>query len=106
MAFIFLIARLVLGYYWLQTASYVDLVAEELGIDVDQTAILCLNAKTRTEGKKGDVQGISWQMLFHDQDQIKKDRELFEATKKLWDVENGSMKPKETTYSFSHVRVQ
>jgi len=94
------------NHYWLQTASYVDLVAEELGIDVDQTAILWLNAKTRTEGKKGDVQGISWQMLFHDQDQIKKDRELFEATKKLWDVENGSMKPKETTYSFSHVRVQ
>jgi hypothetical protein len=91
------------NHYWLQTASYVDLVKEIMDIEVEQTSILWLNAKTKTEGKKGDVQGIGWQMLFHDKDQIIKDKELFDATKKLWEIENGSMKPKETTYSFSHV---
>lgn len=91
------------NHYWLQTASYVDLVKEIMDIEVEQTAILWLNAKTRGEGKKGDVQGKGWQMLFHNKEEIAKDKELFAATKKLWDIENASLKPKETVYSFSHV---
>ena len=91
------------NHYWLQTAAYVDLVSEKMDIEIDQTAIVWLNAKTRTEGKKGDVQGVGWQMLFHDKEHIEKDRELFAATKKLWEIENGSTKPKQTTYSFFHI---
>lgn len=90
------------NHYWLQTASYVDLVKEKMDVDIEQTAILWLNAKTRTEGKKGDVQGLGWQLLVHNKEEIVKDKELFDATKKLWDIENASLKPKETTYSFSH----
>lgn len=91
------------NHYWLQTASYVDLVEAKMGIEIQQTAILWLNAKTRSDGKKGDVQGTGWQMLTHNLQEISHDRELFVATKKLWDVENASLKPKETSYSFSHI---
>lgn len=91
------------NHYWLQTASYTDLVKEIMGVDVEQTAILWLNAKTRGNGVKGAVQGEKWQMLFHNQEEIEHDKKLFAATKLLWDTENASLKPKETTYSFSHI---
>ena len=91
------------NHYWLQTASYVDLVEDKMGIEIEQTAILWLNAKTRSDGKKGDVQGTGWQMLTHNLEEIGHDRDLFVATKMLWTVENASLKPKETSYSFSHI---
>lgn len=82
--------------YWLQLAAYEKL----LGEPVDAVAILWLNAKTRTEGAKGAIQGAGWQMITNND--TSKDWELFQCTHKLWLAENGTMKPRQTTYSLTH----
>jgi hypothetical protein len=85
--------------YWLQLAAYRALLLH-VGVKVDNVAILWLNAKTRTEGKKDDIQGIGWQMI------TKRfsadDYELFMATQKLWQAENKIIKPKNLSYAISH----
>lgn len=85
--------------YWLQLAAYRTLLFEA-GIEVDKVAILWLNAKTRTEGKKGDIQGIGWQMIA--KDDTMNDYQLFKATYELWKAENKTSKPKQLTYQISH----
>ena len=67
---------------------------------IDEVAILWLNAKTRTEGKKGQVQGIGWQLIT--KEDTDKDWELFKATQQLWLAENETAKPKRTTYQLSY----
>jgi hypothetical protein len=86
--------------YWLQLAAYRSLLMYAAGIRVDKVAILWLNAKTRTEGKKDDVQGIGWQML--EREDSSKDLQLFNATHNLWQAENATSKPKSLTYQISH----
>jgi hypothetical protein len=86
--------------YWLQLAAYRSLLMNEHGIRVNKVAILWLNAKTRTEGKKGDIQGIGWQLLTRDDSS--KDLELFNATHNLWAAENTTSKPKSLTYQITH----
>jgi hypothetical protein len=85
--------------YWLQLAAYRALLLH-VGVKVDNVAILWLNAKTRTEGKKDDIQGVGWQMI------TKRfsadDYELFMATQKLWQAENKIIKPKNLSYAISH----
>lgn len=85
--------------YWLQLAAYRTLLFEA-GVEVDKVAILWLNAKTRTEGKKGDIQGIGWQMIT--KDDTMQDYQLFKATHALWLAENKTSKPKQLTYQISH----
>jgi hypothetical protein len=85
--------------YWLQLAAYRALLYIA-GIYVDKVAILWLNAKTRTEGKKGDIQGIGWQMI--SKDNTANELDLFDATHKLWLAENQTSKPKQITYQISH----
>ena len=85
--------------YWLQLAAYRTLLFNR-GYRIDKVAILWLNAKTRTEGKKGDIQGIGWQMIT--KEDTSKDLELFNATYQLWTVENATSKPKQLTYQISH----
>jgi hypothetical protein len=85
--------------YWLQLAAYRALLYSA-GIEVDKVAILWLNAKTRTEGKKGDIQGIGWQMIT--KEDTKDDIALFYATHQLWLAENQTSKPKQLTYQISH----
>jgi hypothetical protein len=85
--------------YWLQLAAYRALLYSA-GIEVDKVAILWLNAKTRTEGKKGDIQGIGWQMIT--KENTKDDIALFYATHQLWLAENQTSKPKQLTYQISH----
>lgn len=85
--------------YWLQLAAY-DQLLKTVGVNVDLIAILWLNAKTRTEGKKDAVQGIGWQMVV--KDDWSKDWELFKATQQLWIAENGTQKPKQLTYQITH----
>jgi hypothetical protein len=85
--------------YWLQLAAYRALLYIA-GIEVDKVAILWLNAKTRTEGKKGDIQGIGWQMIT--KEDTKDDIALFYATHQLWIAENQTSKPKQLTYQISH----
>ena len=86
--------------YWLQLAAYRSLLMNTVGKKVDKVAILWLNAKTRTEGKKGDIQGIGWQMVI--KEDTSKELELFNATYQLWMAENATSKPKQLTYQISH----
>lgn len=86
--------------YWLQLAAYRSLINTELNIDVNKVAILWLNAKTRTDGKKGDIQGVGWQLIT--KDETIKDMRLFNAAKQLWTAENETSKPKQLTYQISH----
>jgi hypothetical protein len=86
--------------YWLQLAAYRFLLMNKAGIRVNKVAILWLNAKTRTEGKKGDVQGIGWQLIT--KDDTDKELQLFNATLNLWAAENTTSKPKSLTYQISH----
>lgn len=88
--------------YWLQLVGYQKL-AEELngGNRFDGRAILWLNAKTKTDGKKDAIQGPGWQMLIDDSDPAEQ-WEIFQATKKLWDAKNGTMKPRQSSYQLSH----
>lgn len=87
--------------YWLQLAAYEKLLTESYGFNpIDEVAILWLNAKTRTEGKKGDIQGPGWQLVRKaDTD---KDWELFQCTHKLWLAENGNQRPKQLSYTIKH----
>lgn len=88
--------------YWLQLAAYWNLYYRATHETVDQVGILWLNAKTRTEGKKGTVQGIGWQLVTKTLNELSKDLELFEITHKLWLAENETAKPRMTTYNLSH----
>ncbi len=89
--------------YWLQLAAYERMLFTEAGIRVDDVAILWLNAKTKTDGKKGTYQGNGYQMLFRGTDSAK-DWRLFQATLSLWNAENEGSKPREMSYSLSHKR--
>lgn len=85
--------------YWLQLAAYRQLLGEG-GVKVDGVAILWLNAKTRTRGKKGDIQGVGWQ--FVSKDDTSDDLRLFNATHELWKSINEDAKPKQFHYQIKH----
>lgn len=87
-------------HYWLQLAAYKRMFEEVSVQKVDQVAILWLNAKTRTDGTKGAIQGEGWQLLTRED--TTKDIALYEATKMLWKAQNGNMMPKETSYTLTH----
>jgi len=87
--------------YWLQLAAYRKAAEVEMRLDgIDGVAILWLNAKTRTNGKKGDVQGIGWQMVT--KEDTTKDWQLFQAVQQLWLAEHGDEKPRQFSYTLSH----
>ena len=71
-----------------------------IGVEVDSVAILWLNAKTRTDGKDGKVQGIGWQLVT--KTDTKKDWKLFQATQELWRAENEDLKPRMNSYKLSY----
>ena len=85
--------------YWLQLASYRELLAAA-GTEVDEVAILWLNAKTRTEGKKGTIQGIGWQLV--SKADTANDWRLFKHTQALWLAQNADLQPKKLSYQLSH----
>jgi hypothetical protein len=91
-------------FYWLQLAAYKKLY-ESIGLEsggIDEVAILWLNAKTRTTGSKGAIQGIGWQLVTREKDLMQRDIDMFEATHKLWLAENGTMQPKKLQYQLTH----
>jgi hypothetical protein len=89
-------------HYWLQLACYKKLYEEAHPNDpVDNVCIIWLNAKTRSEGKKGTYQGKGWQILFPDKT-IEHYWKLFECTYALWYEENQESKPRNLVYSLSH----
>lgn len=85
--------------YWLQLAAYKEMLSS-IGVQVDSVAILWLNAKTRTEGKNGAVQGIGWQLVT--KTDTSKEWKLFQATKALWLAENEDLKPRMNSYKLSY----
>lgn len=86
--------------YWLQLAAYRALIREVAGIEVDGVGVLWLNAKTRTNGKAGDVQGKGWQLIR--KDSTEDDFELFVHTYVLWKAKNKDVIPRQLTYQLSH----
>lgn len=91
--------------YWLQLAGYKKIVEKELQLQVDQVGVLWLNAKTRTEGKNGAIQGEGWQLAIRDKKQEVIDWELFCHTHVLWNFQNQDIKPKNLTYQTSHKKL-
>lgn len=94
----------VYDHYWCQLAAYKKLMQEHYAsINViDKVAILWLNAKTRTRGKDGQIQGNGWQLIIRESGMEDYDYELFECTHKLWMAQNGDMQPKLKQYSITH----
>lgn len=86
--------------YWLQLAAYREMLKVELNIEVDAVAILWLNAKTRTLGKNGVMQGNGWQIVT--KEDSSEDLDLFFAVQKLWNAEHKDDKPREFSYKLSH----
>lgn len=87
--------------HWLQLAAYNELI-KETGVKVDKVAILWLNAKTRTEGKKGAIQGKGWQLISKAIDEVANDWEVFQTTYKLWQAINNDIKPRNLSYQIKH----
>jgi hypothetical protein len=91
--------------YWLQLAAYRELYNADRdyyddGGYLDGVAILWLNAKTRTNGKAGDIQGVGWQMVIRED--TTRDLELFRHTHALWLAQNKGAMPKQFTYKLTH----
>ena len=88
--------------YWLQLAAYAQLVHDMADLQIEQYGILHLNAKTRTLGTKGAVQGIGWQLLKKDMEESIADYDLFMVTKQLWHAQNKDAKPRQVSYTLTH----
>lgn len=86
--------------YWLQVAAYKRLFEKINGEKVHGVAILWLNAKTRTDGKAGAIQGKGWQLVV--KEDTKEDLELFDCTKRLWMHQNKDTQPQNTSYQITH----
>lgn len=87
-------------YYWLQLAAYREMMKKEMKLEVDEVAILHLNAKIRTENPK-EIQGIGWKLYTAPQEH-EYYMELFQSTRKLWHALNKNVVPKQMTYQLSH----
>jgi hypothetical protein len=90
-------------HFWLQLASYRELLEKCERMTVDGIAILWLNAKTRGDGRAGAIQGKGWQLLVcRDAKEIDQYYRLFKHTHALWLEENEGMKPREFSYKIKH----
>lgn len=87
--------------HWLQLSAYNELI-KEAGKSVDQVAILWLNAKTRTEGKGGAIQGKGWQLITKDIADVVDDWWIFQITFELWKNINKDIKPRNISYKLKH----
>lgn len=92
--------------YWLQLAAYRELFdhEDETEHEIDEVGILWLNAKTRTTGKGGAIQGIGWQLVTKHVCDIVADWDAFFHTKSLFDSVNADIKPKNISYQLKHKR--
>ncbi len=79
--------------YYFQLAAYKQSWEENGGVLIDEMGILWLKAKTRSEGKKGSMQGISWQVV-KPKDSYERLLEIFLKTLDIYTYENPESKPK------------
>lgn len=105
-------------HYWCQLAAYKTahnemlLAADPTGKllkekYVDTVGVLWLNAKTRTEksmkeGQITDCQGRGWQLVTRSAADQRHDWDIFQATHKLWLVQNDGVIPKEVSYALEY----
>jgi hypothetical protein len=90
------------NHFYLQLAAYKELWDEvNPNSKIDEIKILWLNAKTRTEGTGKTIQGIGWQ-LKEPEYGVDHYWKLFNSVYLTWQAENGSMKPKNTSYNLIH----
>lgn len=90
-------------HYWLQLSAYKKLLLEKQDLKIDGVAILWLNAKTRTDGKNGTIQGKGWQLCINkDEQEQAKHWKLFQSCQELWLAENEDQKPRQVSYSLTH----
>lgn len=90
------------NHYWLQMAAYKQLWDEvNPNEKIDEIRILWLNAKTRTEGTGKTIQGVGWQ-LKEPEYGIDHYWKLFQSVYMTWQAENGTMKPRNTSYNLKH----
>jgi hypothetical protein len=91
--------------YWLQLAAYKELLVASLdGPAIDEVGILWLNAKTRTTGKNGAIQGIGWQLVTKDVNDTVADWDAFYHTKCLYESLNKDVRPRNISYQLKHKR--
>lgn len=89
--------------YWLQLAAYNNLITEAQGYNpIEQVAILWLNAKTRSEGRPGAIQGQGWQLIT--KKDTSDDLDLFNHTHALWLAQNKDVAPRQLSYKLSYQR--
>lgn len=90
------------NHFWTQLAAYSKLWNENNPkLQIDNIAILWLNARTKTDGRGNAIQGEGWQLKFSDQPTEYWWR-IFQATHQLWLQEYGSLVPKNTIYQLKH----
>lgn len=90
------------NHFWLQQAAYKSLWDEvNPNEPIDEIKILWLNAKTRTEGTIKQIQGIGWQLKDTDYG-IDHYWNIFQSVFKLWQEENRTIKPRNTSYNLTH----
>lgn len=88
--------------YWIQLAQYRRMWLELFPEDqIDGICVLWLNAKTRTEGKDGAIQGKGWQLLFPEKE-VEHYERLWDHTKALFDEQFSNMKPNNVVYQLTH----
>lgn len=96
--------------YWYQQAAYHELLIQtglvaklfpDGEIPEIKLAILWLNAKTRTHGKYGAIQGPGWQFLVQDTPTSEL-KVMFDCIRLTWMMANKGLKPRLTTYSLQH----
>lgn len=100
--------------HWLQQAAYLRLLIHTGEIaklfpdgpvpDI-KLAIFWANAKTRTNGKDGTMQGVGWQFIPQEAPTEKLLR-IFDHTHALWKEENATAQPRTTTYKLTQTLKQ
>jgi len=79
--------------YFFQLAAYKQSWEENGNPQIDEIGILWLKANTRTEGKKGTMQGVGWQVV-KPKDSYERLWEIFLKTLEIYNYENPESKPK------------
>jgi len=84
--------------YWLQIVAYKNAWNEiHPNMKVEEVGILHLKAATRTEGKKGSIQGVGWRLAQPDQTHERL-YEIFLKTLDIFYFENPDPRPKNLIY--------
>jgi len=91
--------------FWCQLAAYNELFNEFYPDEkIHDTAILWLNAKTRTNGKGDSIQGTGWQLVYSPKS-VNYYWKIFQSVQRTWLEEYGDTIPKEISYGLSYKKL-